>query len=371
MNFKHIRLSEALALLSSRTQQTMHVAAADDVYISINIPPMPWPKVLAALASAAGLTLHRHNDVWYLRKPKPIQSNTIAAHKPQKNPALWMVYHPQALTAAAFAKIIQPITTAVVLVGHQQVWLLTAVSQHQALRQLFEMLDTQPPTIIIQARIVLGRVDIVEALGNTLNANIRSGGVALSGANNSNTVLDLGISNPIAAITTAYSSANNLLALQISALQSTGTVKVLAQPHIKTQSGATARISTGTEIAYVVSTEADTNVTFKEAALALEVTPTLLANGRIHLMLQINQDTVGTVYNTVPSVDSNKLMTEVIVNNQETLSIGGVFQAMYISEDKKVPWFADIPLLGWLFHYSSERVQQAQLVVFLTASTDQ
>lgn len=182
-------------------------------------------------------------------------------------------------------------------------------------------------------------------------------------------VVDLGVANSQATSFAIgfFTESTGLLELELSALEADGQADIVATPKVLTADQQAARIASGTEIPYQeASSSGATSVSFKEAVLSLDVTPQITPDGRIIMELQVNQDTVGQVFNNVPSIDTNSIETSVLVNDGETVVLGGVFRTESINSVVKTPFFGDLPLVGRLFKKTVKNDQKQELLVFIT-----
>ncbi len=182
-------------------------------------------------------------------------------------------------------------------------------------------------------------------------------------------IVDLGVSNSKAtSIALGYfSDATGLLELELSALEADGKADIIATPKVLTADQQTARIASGTEIPYQeASSSGATSVSFKEAVLSLEVTPQITPDGRIIMALQINQDTIGQIFNNIPSIDTNQIQTSVLVEDGETVILGGVFRTQSVDSITKTPFFGDLPVVGRLFRNTVHSEEKQELLVFIT-----
>lgn len=182
-------------------------------------------------------------------------------------------------------------------------------------------------------------------------------------------VVDLGVANSQATSFAIgfFTESTGLLELELSALEADGQADIVATPKVLTADQQAARIASGTEIPYQeASSSGATSVSFKEAVLSLDVTPQITPDGRIIMELQVNQDTVGQVFNNVPSIDTNSIETSVLVNDGETVVLGGVFRTESINSVVKTPFFGDLPLIGRLFKKTVKNDQKQELLVFIT-----
>ncbi|MDX1459702.1 MAG: type IV pilus secretin PilQ [Xanthomonadales bacterium] len=163
-----------------------------------------------------------------------------------------------------------------------------------------------------------------------------------------------------------------LLDLELSALEAEGEGEVISTPRIVTANQSEAFIQQGVEIPYEEATSSGaSSVTFKEAVLELRATPLITPDNRIQLELEVKQDTVGEIFQTarggsVPSIDTRELQTSVLVNNGETIVLGGIFQDERNRTEDKVPYLSSIPGLGNLFKRRSNSTQKRELLIFVT-----
>ncbi|MFC3152395.1 type IV pilus secretin PilQ [Litoribrevibacter euphylliae] len=155
--------------------------------------------------------------------------------------------------------------------------------------------------------------------------------------------------------------------LELSALETEGKGEIISQPKIITADGQTARIESGTEIPYQeASSSGATTTSFKDAVLSLEVTPQITPDDRIIMDLEINQDSVGEIFNGIPSIDTQALKTQVIVENGETIVLGGIFRGEDVEQVEKTPFLGDLPYIGALFRRTTQTEDKAELLMFIT-----
>ena len=145
-------------------------------------------------------------------------------------------------------------------------------------------------------------------------------------------------------------------------------VEIIASPRITTANQKQAYIEQGVEIPYQeASSSGATTTQFKKAVLSLTVTPHITPDDRIILDLIVTQDTVSTVQNgSAPGIDTQRIGTQVLVNNGETIVLGGIYQQAIISTVSKVPVLGDIPYFGWLFRNSNNFNEKKELLIFVT-----
>jgi type IV pilus assembly protein PilQ len=167
---------------------------------------------------------------------------------------------------------------------------------------------------------------------------------------------------------TIFSAASNrLMALEISALESDGTGKVISSPRITSFDKVKSLIEQGTEVPYQMATSSGaTAVSFRKAVLKLEVTPQITPDGNISLEVDVSKDSVGTVTAAGPSINTKHIQTKVLVENGGTVVIGGIYEQNDQQTVTQVPFFGDLPFVGTLFKNRSNTVKKTELLVFLT-----
>jgi len=181
-------------------------------------------------------------------------------------------------------------------------------------------------------------------------------------------VVDLGVGSP-EATSFAIGLVNDkyLLDLEISALESQGSAEVIARPKVITADKQEATISSGVEIPYQeASSSGATSVSFKSATLQLAVKPQITPDDRIIMELEVKQDTVGAVFNGVPSINTNNVKTQVLVDNGETIVLGGIFTVNTSESVTKTPFLGDLPYVGSLFRRNTRSDQKQELLIFIT-----
>jgi len=162
-------------------------------------------------------------------------------------------------------------------------------------------------------------------------------------------------------------SANRLLNLELSALESDGKGKIISSPRVITADQSTAIIEQGEEIPYQVATSSGaTSVQFRKASLKLEVTPQITPEGSVIMDLDVAKDSRGTDTTGGPAINTKHAKTQVLVENGGTVVIGGIFTQDESTAVNKVPLLGDIPYLGALFRNTSKTTNKTELLIFIT-----
>lgn len=215
---------------------------------------------------------------------------------------------------------------------------------------------------------MIGRALENRAAGRRGSAGI---GNALADLPNTRLGVNLPVDSPAGAIGFAILGADYLLDLEISALQSEGRGELISSPRVITANQREASIKQGREIPYVTITTsggaATEQVQFKEAVLELLVTPTITQDGRVYLVLNVKKDEeVPPRINNVPTIATRQINTAVLVDDGQTVVIGGVYEFDSVESISKVPFLGDVPVLGNLFKRTGRGTTKAELLIFVT-----
>ena len=161
--------------------------------------------------------------------------------------------------------------------------------------------------------------------------------------------------------------ANRFLNLEISALEADGKGKIVSSPRIITADQVKASIRQGSRIPYQKATSSGaTSIEFIDAVLKLEVTPQITPEGNVIMTVEVNKDSIGTVFGGVPSINTKSVQTQVLVENGGTVVIGGIFEQNELEQVQKVPLLGDVPYLGNLFKTRTKTADKTELLIFLT-----
>ncbi|MEZ9857035.1 type IV pilus secretin PilQ [Vibrio splendidus] len=262
------------------------------------------------------------------------------------------------------------------------------------IRSIIDSLDIPVKQVQIEARIVTVTEGNLDELGvrwgvSSTNGSFKVGGSIESNHpsqitpyddNGGNSAIDdflnvnLGATSPNAssiAFQVAKLGSDTLLDLELSALQQESKAEIISSPRLITTNKKPAYIEQGTEIPYLESSSSGaTSVAFKKAVLSLKVTPQITPDNRLVLDLSVTQDRPGQVVKTgtgeAVAIDTQRIGTQVLVNNGETVVLGGIFQHSVSSTVDKVPLLGDLPVLGALFRRSYENVGKSELLIFVT-----
>jgi type IV pilus assembly protein PilQ len=158
-----------------------------------------------------------------------------------------------------------------------------------------------------------------------------------------------------------------LLNLELSALESDNRGKIVSSPRVTTANRQKAKIAQGTEIPYKeASSSGAATISFKEAVLSLEVTPQITPDDKIIMDLEVKKDKVGTIIDGVPSIDTQRVNTQVLVANGETAVLGGIYEQTERNDVDKIPFFGDLPIIGNAFKRRTKQDDKTELLIFVT-----
>jgi type IV pilus assembly protein PilQ len=183
-----------------------------------------------------------------------------------------------------------------------------------------------------------------------------------------NFIVDLPVGGPSGSLQLAIIDIPDfILQLELQAAQAEGRGEVLSNPRVVTSNQKEAIIEQGTEIPYQEATSSGaTSTSFKKAVLSLRVTPQITPDDRVIMDLRVSQDQVGQVFGGIPSVNTRNIDTQVLVDNGDTVVLGGIFEQTKRNDQEKVPFFGDLPYLGFLFKTTSVRDDKTELLIFVT-----
>ena len=202
--------------------------------------------------------------------------------------------------------------------------------------------------------------------------NIYPVGVPTGAAASNRYNVNLPVTSPAGSIALGILHDNFIVDLELSAAQAETQANIIASPRVITANQKEATIEQGVEIPYQQSASSGaTTIQFKKAVLSLKVTPQITPDNRIILDLDVKDDAVGTVVVTsggvnVPSIDTREIATQVLVNDGQTVVLGGILTTTQREDDTKVPYLGDIPVLGHLFKTTSHKDDKDELMIFIT-----
>ena len=403
LNFQDIEVRSVLQLIADFTG--LNLVASDTVSgsITLRLQNVPWDQALDLILKTKGLDKRQIGNVLLVAPADEIAarekleletSKQIAELAPVRLDIIQVNY-------AKAADVVELIRADEELISSRGFVSSDARTNTISVRETSEKLDeirrlvstwdVPVRQVSIEARIVRAQTNVAENLGvrwggaayDVSGDNVFSVGgsqnaveearQAAGGTNNTITfpdalAVDLGVTGQGASsFAIGLGSDDFLVDLELSALESDGQAEVVSQPRVVTADRQTARIKSGEEIPYQkASSSGATSVSFKEAVLALEVTPQITPDDKIIMDLVVNQDSRGEVTAGIPAINTNEVTTQVLVGNGETVVLGGIFQSEVTTTTTKTPFLGDIPYLGRLFKRTEHIDERSELLIFIT-----
>ncbi len=395
--FKDIEIKELFRVLAKYTNLNIITSNSVGGNITISFDKVPFNEALEVILQTRGLEKRIKNNILYIAPAKEISSLEEARLTAQnKKDELSPLESKFFQIKYAKANEIEPITTELlssrgkIMVDARtnKIIIKDTVKTLENIEDTINKLDIPITQVLIESRIVIAKQSASKELG------IKWGGTSFDGKNyigskysdigdhfsseeyqndgstllSNNPMVNFGASDSAASIALGISTSTSLLDMELSALENDGDAEVISRPKILTADKKTGTIKSGTQIPYQATSgnSGATTTSFKDAVMLLEVTPQITPDGRIIMDLKVTQDSVGEITNGVPAIDTTQIETQVLVNNGETIVLGGIFKEELIDDVKKVPLLGDVPLIGKLFRSKSESRVKQELLIFIT-----
>ena len=239
-----------------------------------------------------------------------------------------------------------------------------------AVEDMIERLDIPVRQVQIEARIVNANSNFSEQLGIRWGVQLRGGndvGQEDEAAEGTTLQTGVAIADGVAAVSGTVAASALWLDVELSASVDAGEAEIVARPKVVTTDKQPATIETGVEIPYQQATKSGaTSIAFKDAVLQLVATPRITPNGRIVMDLEVKQDTVGRIYHGVPSINTTRIATQVLVDDGATLVLGGIFLTDKHQVVTRTPLLGNLPIIGRAFRRTTERDDKHELFIFIT-----
>ena len=401
LNFQDIDVRSVLQLIADFTN--LNLVASDTVQggITLRLQNVPWDQALDLVLKTKGLDKRKVGNVLLVAPADEIAARERQELESQRQiqelaPLRRELMQVNYAKAADIAKLFQSVTRGEnvetergsITVDERTNNIIAYQTQDRLdeLRRIVTQLDIPVRQVMIEARIVEASVGYDKALGvrwgGSTNLRGKHNWTAYGLDNNgdeagntgadvgSNTpFIDLGAADATSGIGLGFVTNNVLLDLELSAMESTGNGEIVSQPKVVTSDKETAKILKGTEVPYQeASSSGATTVSFKEASLSLEVTPQITPDSRIIMEVKVTKDEPDYLNAVlgVPPISKNEVNAKVLVNDGETIVIGGVFSNTQSKTVDKVPFLGDVPYVGRLFRRDVVSEAKSELLVFLT-----
>jgi type IV pilus assembly protein PilQ len=422
LNFQDIETRAVLQLLAETSGQNIVVSDTVQGNVTLRLQNVPWDQALDIVMRTKGLDKRQEGNVIYVAPAEELAAREKQMLESQKSltelsPVRTEYLQVNYAKASDLASLIKSQGKGSLLSDRGSLaidertntLLLQDTADRLAdIRRLVQTLDIPVKQVLIEARIVIVNDDFSRELGVRFggafvgnygsndglmyvsNSGLNSadgdrgpiispngpGGVGIDG-NQVATGLDrylvnLPIANPAGRIAMTLLDSDYVVDLEITAAQREGRGEVVSAPRVITANGKEAVIEQGTEIPYQESASSGATTTqFKKAVLSLKVTPQITPDDRVILDLTVSKDSVGQILpsatgGSVPSIDTREITTQVLVNDGQTVVLGGILETERRDTVNKVPFLGDVPGLGWLFRSKGKTDNKDELLIFVT-----
>ncbi len=407
LNFQDIEVRSVLQLLSDFTGQNIVVSDSVTGNLSLRMQNVPWDQALDIVLKTKGLAKRENGNVILIAPSEeiaareklelesmkqieelaPLYSDLIQVNYAKATDLADLLSSEDSSQMSERGKVSVDERTNTLLIQD------TAEKLEQ-IRRLVARLDIPVRQVLIESRIVLANNDFARelgvkfglshnstardnetqfVLGGKQNGDVNYADTITAyevpgGSGNEGLLVNLPATNPSGALGIALGKlGSNLLALELSAMQLEDRGEVISSPRVITSNQQEAVIQQGVEIPYQrASSSGATAVTFKEAVLELRVTPQITPDDRIIMDLKVSKDSVGQIFAGVPSIDTRNVETRVLVDNGETLVLGGIYEQERGKEAERVPFFGELPGVGWLFRTERKTNNKSEMLIFVT-----
>lgn len=415
LNFQNIEVRALLQVIADFTE--LNIVTSDTVggSLTLRLKDVPWDQALDIIMQSKNLAKRKNGNVVIVapadelaakEKQKLEAEAQISDLEPMRTETFTLSYSKaddvRKLLSDGGQKILSKRGAATPDARTNTLFVQDTPNKLEEVRRLITQLDVPVRQVMIEARIVIADDKFLRELGarfgnqsGATSGNIgigNSGSLFTTAAPTSNNVLSQGssaisrgaipsgtqleqlnVNLPVAgaagklALSFLNLGNGNLVNVELQALEADNRGKVVSNPRVVTADKRKSKIFSGTEIPYLTSSPSGgTTVQFKSAVLSLDVTPQITPDDKVMMELEIKKDSVGLVISGVPSIDTNGINTQILVDNGDTAVLGGIFEQTTRTDITKVPWLGDIPLLGNLFKNTRKIEDRKELLIFIT-----
>ena len=420
LNFQDIETRAVLQLLADTSGQNMVISDTVQGNVTLRLQNVPWDQALDIVMRTKGLDMRQEGNVILVAPAPEIAArekellaarNEILELSPLRTEYL-QVNYAKATDLAALIKsgagnsLLSERGSVAIDERTNTLLLQDTTDRLTDIRRLVSTLDIPVRQVLIEARIVIVSDDFSRELGVRFGSTFAfdhggSDGGGIVGANGFVTedddyiltraspdprgtpgfvqgdpsdryMVNLPVANAAGRLALTLLDSDYLVDLELSAAQAEGRGEIISAPRVITANQKEASIEQGQEIPYQESSSSGATTTqFKKAVLSLKVTPQITPDNRVILDLTVSKDSVGELVSSatggfVPSIDTREIITRVMVNDGQTVVLGGILETERRDAENKVPWLGDIPVLGHLFKTTTTSDNKDELLIFVT-----
>jgi type IV pilus assembly protein PilQ len=429
LNFQNIDVRSVLQVVADFTGLNIISSDTVTGNLTLRLKDVPWDQALDIIMQSKGLSMRKTGNVIWVAPADEISarekvaleaSQQIEELEPMKTEVFTLRYQKaeemRKLISSDKQRILSKRGSAVVDARTNTLFVQDTLRNLENVQNIINKIDIPVKQVMIESRLVIAdegfsrslgarfgvqkqatsgetRMATSGTLGSTLTRSVSGGDItetanapvgssALAASSAADGFLigtspggaqDLNVNLPVAnafgnfAFSLFRLPAGFLLNLELSAMESDSRGKVVSSPRVTTANQQEAIIEQGTQIPYQQATSSGaTSVQFKDATLSLKVTPQITPDDKIVMDLEVKKDSKGEVTNGVPSINTQRVQTQVLVANGETAVLGGIYEQTERNDVDKVPFFGNLPVLGHLFKRTEKVNNKTELLIFIT-----
>ncbi|MFW1813706.1 type IV pilus secretin PilQ [Acinetobacter guillouiae] len=426
LDFQDIEVRRVLQLLADFT--SINMVAADSVQgnITLRLKDVPWDQALDIILKTKNLDKRRNGSVIWIApvtelikaeedeakaiaqsvKLAPIQTEYIQLNyakvaevlkllQDSRNPKGAQANNTNNTDSLALESLLSLRGSAVADTRTNTLIINDTANNIDKIRKMIDLLDISVKQVMVEARIVRATTDFTKEMGvkwGILSQGITKNNDLLVGGSDQtlwdlknpdsngkytitrpdNLNVDLGVTTAGASKIAfgLISMSDFMLDLELSALQADGYGEVISTPKVMTADKQKAKVASGQQIPYqstqTAGGSAVATTEFKDALLSLDVTPSITPEGKVQMQLNVTSDSAGQIVNGNVAINKNEINTNVLVDDGETVVLGGIFEQETKNSQTKVPFLGDIPYLGRLFRKDVKSDNKRELLIFVT-----
>jgi len=420
LNFQDIEVRSVLQLLADFTNKNIVVSDTVDGNITLRLKDVPWDQALDIVLETKNLAMRKNGNVIWVAPAVELaakEQQELEAEK-RKDDLQSLITEYISINFAKATDLADLIQKSRGEKTHSLLSARGSVSLDERtntlliqdtekrvneIRKLVEALDVPVQQVLVESRVVVandtfskelgtrfgvtptitGNSGIISASGSLASTDAMAGSVATNLANNGspypvaipkltndNIAERLNVNMPVVGAAGALGfsilAKDFLLDLELSALQAESKGEVISTPRLITSNQSPASIEQGVEIPYKQVSSNGTNTVFRKAVLNMRVTPQITPDEHIVMDLHITQDTVGAITEDGISINKREINTKVLVENGQTIVLGGVHEETKSDSVDKVPVFGDLPVIGSMFRKTYTEENKRELLIFVT-----
>ncbi len=408
LNFQDIEVRSVLQLLADFTGLNLVVSDSVEGNLTLRLKNVPWDQAMDIILKTKGLDQRKAGNVILIaptdeiaaREKLELESRKQVEELERLRTEFIKVNYAKAGDLADLLKlkdnaILSPRGSVSVDERTNTLLVKDTNSSLSNVRVLLAELDIPVRQVLIESRVVIANDDFSKELGVRFGISNDSQGALVSPgettvtAGNLNGITDLvndntfnaldglnvnlPVQNPAGSFALALAKLplGTLLSMELSAAQIEGRGEVVSSPRVITADSHTARIEQGVEIPYLELDDGDATLKFRKAVLSLEVTPQITPDDRVIMDLDVHKDNVGETVAfgaglSAPSIDTREVQSQLLVDNGQTVVLGGIYETEKANQVTRVPFFSDLPVIGNLFRSTIEVDDRTELLIFVT-----